>query len=142
FDHAVRMAEGRPLEVLFEEEPGCPLVLGDLSALRRVMVHLVENAVRYTPTGHVRIGVGPTQGGGGGIRIEDTGPGMEPYHLRAALDGVSFKGGGGGLSVGLSLARRLTELHGGTFEIRSAPGQGTTVWVTLPPAPEEPGVSG
>lgn len=130
------LAEGKALELLFEEDSGCPDVLADVGALRRVLLHLVENAVRYTPSGRVRIRVTPTEGGGAAVWVEDDGPGMQPEVLRAALSGFSTKGGGGGLSVGLSLAKRLVELHGGTFEIRSVPGQGTAVCVTLPAAPD------
>jgi signal transduction histidine kinase len=137
FCRARRAAEGKPIEVSFEEDPACPPVLADTSALRRVLLHLVENAVRYTASGRVVIRVGPTPEGAASVTVEDDGPGVDPDVLEAALTGVSVKGGGGGLSVGLSLAKRLVELHGGTFEVRSTPGKGTAVFVGLPPAPGE-----
>jgi signal transduction histidine kinase len=129
-----RRAAGKAVEVTCEAEPDCPAIVGDTGALRRVLLHRVENAVRHTEAGSVTIRIAKASPGWAGILVEDTGPGMAPAVLHAALNGFSSKGGGGGLAVGLTLARRLVELHGGTFEMESAPGEGTRVRLRLPEA--------
>lgn len=135
-----RLAAGKPLEVVLRVEPGCPAVLGEAAALRNVLFNLVENAVRHTDSGSVGVLVGEAAEGWAEVVVSDTGPGVEPETLAAALRGFAPKGGGGGLGVGLSLARRITELHGGVFTVETELGQGTRVTVRLPPAlpAEEP----
>lgn len=130
-----RLAAGKPLDVELRVEPGCPAVLGEASALRNVLFHLVENAVRHTERGWVRVRVGGATDGWAEVEVSDTGPGMEAETLRAALRGFVPKGGGGGVGVGLSLSRRIAELHGGVLAVESALGQGTRVVLRLPPAP-------
>jgi signal transduction histidine kinase len=91
----------------------------------------VENAVRHTQEGRVVVRIAAAAPDWAEICVEDTGPGMSPAALQAALTGFTSKGGGGGLAVGLTLARRLVELHGGTFDVESAPGEGTRIRVRL-----------
>lgn len=140
-----RLAAGKPVEVALAVEPGCPAVRGEAAALRNIVFHLVENAVRVTEAGSVRLAV--REGGDGWVEVEvaDTGPGMEPEALKAALKGFAPKGGGGGVGIGLSLARRIAELHGGAVAVESAVGRGTRVTLRLPPAPPteegEPGLT-
>ncbi|MFU8857838.1 MAG: ATP-binding protein [Deferrisomatales bacterium] len=137
-----RLAADKPVEVVLRLERGCPPVLGEAAALRNVVFNLVENAVRHTDQGEVSVIVQRAADGGVEVVVSDTGAGMEPEVLDAALRGFVPKAGGGGLGVGLSLARRITELHGGVFSAESAVGTGTRVCVRLPPAdpPEEPGL--
>jgi len=118
-------------------EPGCPEVLGDVGALRRVLFHVVDNAVRHSEGGEVSVEASSSEPDWVQLVVRDQGPGMDPGVLEAALRGFSSKGGGGGLSVGLGMARRLVEIHGGTFEVESAPGEGTRVVIGLPAAPAE-----
>jgi signal transduction histidine kinase len=134
-----RDAAGKAVEVTCEAEADCPAIVGDTGALRRVLQHLVENAVRHTDQGSVRLRLARASQGWIEISVEDTGPGMTPHIRHAALSGFSSKGGGGGLAVGLTLARRLVELHGGTFFMESAPGQGTRVRLRLPVGPQTDG---
>ncbi|MBE0617367.1 MAG: HAMP domain-containing histidine kinase, partial [Proteobacteria bacterium] len=128
-----RLAAGKPVEVALEVEPGCPVVLGEATALRNTLFHLVENAVRPTERGSVRVVVRAGEDGWLELEVADTGPGMDPEVLRSALKGFAPKGGGGGVGIGLALARRIVELHGGQFSVESAVGQGTRVTVRLPP---------
>ena len=126
------LAAGKPVTVICEAEPGCPIVVGEVGALRRVLLHLIENAVRHTQEGTVVVRMLASEPNWVEVRVEDSGPGMPPAVLQAALQGFSSKGGGGGLAVGLTLARRLVELHGGTFHVDSSPEQGTRVRLRLP----------
>jgi signal transduction histidine kinase len=118
-------------------ERDCPEVLGDVGALRRTLFHVVDNAVRHSGGGQVSVEAACESDIWVEIVVRDTGPGMDAEVLQAALRGFTSKGGGGGLAVGLAMARRLVEIHGGTFEVASAPGEGTSVTLRLPAAPPE-----
>jgi signal transduction histidine kinase len=106
-----------------------------VAALRRSLLHVVDNAVRHAESGTVSVVARGDGAGGLEIRVTDTGPGMEATVVAAALRGFGSKGGGGGLAVGLSMSRRLVEIHGGTFTVRSRVGEGTEVTLRLPGAP-------
>ncbi|WP_193172769.1 PAS domain-containing sensor histidine kinase [Nisaea nitritireducens] len=115
-----------------------PAFLGDETRLRQVVINLLTNAVKFTPSGgKISVSVNTVDDGGLEITVEDTGVGisakdlervMEPF--QQAEQDLSRRYGGVGL--GLSLARNLTELHDGTIKLESEPGVGTLVRVHLP----------
>jgi len=127
------------LELDIPDEPIAADV--DLLATRQVLLNLLSNAIKYTrPGGNVRIDTS-IEGGMVRITVADTGVGiaeddlprlMQPF--MQAGDIMTRRAQGSGL--GLSIARALTELHGGCIELTSAVGVGTTVSVTLPLAAE------
>jgi two-component system cell cycle sensor histidine kinase PleC len=113
-----------------------PAIEGDHTRLRQVVLNLLSNAIKFTPAGG-KVEVTVRGGESVAIAVRDTGIGMKPSDIPKALEpfqqvdsSVARKYGGTGL--GLPLSKMLVELHRGTFEIESAPGQGTTVTVTLP----------
>ncbi|WP_437634289.1 ATP-binding protein [Sorangium sp. So ce854] len=118
-------------------EPGV-FVDGDRVRIEQVVVNLLTNAIKYTnPGGRVSVAC-KASGGDAWLRVTDTGVGIpaellprvfEPFmQARRTLDRSQ-----GGLGVGLTLVKRLTELHGGRVEAVSAgPGEGTTISVWLP----------
>jgi CheY-like chemotaxis protein len=127
--------------------------LGDAGRILQVLHAVLDNAVKFTPTGAVRLqaGLEAGPGGGGGLVVElrDTGIGMNPAELARAFDDFVQADGGitrrhGGTGLGLSIARRLVGLMGGTITADSAPGAGTRLRLGLPlplapqpqPAPE------
>ena len=113
-------------------------VSADPVRLHQVLANLLGNALKFTPRGgEVRVQL-QCLGAWARISIRDTGQGISPdamAHLfgrfRQADPAVSrFQGG---LGLGLSIAKQLIELHGGTIEVESAgPGQGATFTVSLP----------
>ena len=119
--------------------PSTPVWLrGDFARLAQVVGNLLNNAAKYTPEGgslHLSLGV---QDGVAVLRVRDNGIGIEPELLPHVFD--LFEQGKraldrsqGGLGVGLTLVRRLVELHHGSVEARSAgPGQGAEFVVALP----------
>jgi two-component system, cell cycle sensor histidine kinase PleC len=120
------------------QDPGA-LVYGDKHKLKQILVNLLSNAIKFTPAGG-RVGVAARAelDGGLSISIQDTGIGMTADEIRQALElfrqvdnSLSRRFEGAGL--GLPLAVRLIELHGGALDIESTPGVGTTVTVRLPP---------
>lgn len=109
----------------------------DAAQLRRVFGHLVDNAITATPPeGKIAIDIKPHQETGARITIADTGKGMNQSELARALEGLRTSGEGLVLErrqgLGLPLARRLIEAHGGTLELASRERSGTTATVTLP----------
>ena len=114
----------------FEQRRGARPVCvhGDLARLSQVFANLLNNAARYTPAGgaiaiDVAAGDGVVE-----VAVTDTGQGIAPDRLEQIFD-LFAQGSGspgptvGGLGIGLALARRLIELHGGTLRA-SSPGEG------------------
>ena len=129
-------------------DPQVPrIVLGDAARLRDVLRHLLDNAVKFTSAGEVRLEVAV---GGDQVdcrallfRVHDTGPGMQPdeaarfFCAFTQADGASTRTHGG-LGLGLTLAHRILGLMGGSIGVDSRPGQGSTFWFLLPTVAVEP----
>jgi signal transduction histidine kinase len=137
---AVRVqAEKKSIDLQAEVPPVRPLVHGDALRLRQVMINLLSNAVKFTEKGSVRVSLACDADGAFGITVSDSGIGMSPEEIATALEpfgqvenAITKKYEGSGL--GLPLARRFVELHGGNIVITSAKGIGTQVRVQLPAA--------
>ena len=117
---------------------GSCTVSGDPNRLQQVMWNLLNNAIKFTPSGG-RVEVRLTRVDGHvEIAVADTGVGIDPAFLPHVFerfrqgDGAS-SGGLGGLGLGLSIVRSLVEMHAGTVRAASAgPNQGAVFTVTLP----------
>lgn len=123
-----------------ETEPA--LVSADPTRLLQVVDNILDNAIKYSPDGGlVQVSIRHANGMAEFI-VRDSGQGIAPDLLPTVFDifvqgKQTLQRANGGLGVGLSLVRRLVELHGGTVGIASAgPGLGTTVTVRLPLATE------
>jgi len=115
-------------------------IVADDGRYRQVLLNLVGNAVKFTPSGGVSVSVNVERDAGEGIVIRtcvvDTGPGI-PEERAAALfqrfvqadSSISRRYGGTGL--GLAIARELSTLLGGEVGFESKPGQGSTFWFTI-----------
>lgn len=112
-------------------------VAGDARRLRRAFGHLVDNAIVATPPGG-RILVDCTRRLDRKVQVvvSDNGKGMEPAHLARALEGLTTGADGRRIErragLGLPLVRQLIAAHGGTIELASEPGQGTSAVILLP----------
>lgn len=113
-------------------------VYADSNRIAQVIDNLLNNAVKYTPaTGRIRVSV-TSQGEFAILRVEDTGVGIAaevlPHVFDPFLQGEQrLNRPMGGLGIGLTLVRRLTELHGGTVEAHSpGTGRGSAFVVRLP----------
>jgi len=114
----------------------------DATRIEQVFSNLVTNALKYTPVGgHIKVSV-HGDGDSAVLQVSDNGPGIPPTLLPRVFDLFvqgerSLDRRTGGLGIGLTLARRLVELHGGTIEADSSP-RGSTFTVRLqavePPA--------
>ena len=117
---------------------GVPPLEVDPRRLAQALGNLLANALKFTPpNGHVRLAARPQSDGGMHLVVEDGGIGMAEETIATALepfrqlDGAlsrRFEGAG----LGLSIAKALAELHGGTLHIQSAVGEGTSVTIALP----------
>jgi signal transduction histidine kinase len=118
--------------------PAGLILLGDLSRLRRVVANLLDNAVKYTPTGgNIALSAG-RRDGETVVAVADDGAGIPPQDLPRIWDRL-YRGdisrSEKGLGLGLSLVRAVTRAHGGEAEVASAPGKGTTFTLRFPRAP-------
>ncbi|HEX7788125.1 MAG TPA: response regulator [Methylomirabilota bacterium] len=113
-------------------------VRADQARLEQIVMNLLANALKYTPRGgDIEVTVAGS-GEVGRLSVKDTGVGMTPQMIQHIFD-LFYQGdrtldrAGGGLGIGLTLVRRLVELHGGRVEAESpGPGRGSTVTVELP----------
>ena len=115
-----------------------PLVVADPTRLKQILLNLISNAIKFTdPGGSIVVRGRRTAEGGVALDVEDTGVGMTEAEVEVALEPFGQVDGRlarehEGTGLGLPLARRLIELHGGSLRVRSEKGCGTTVTVTLP----------
>jgi heavy metal sensor kinase len=117
-------------------------VPGDAGALRRAVLNLVDNAIKYTPAGgKVELSL-VTANGQALITVRDTGIGIEPgaagriFEPFVRLDAARGRDTGG-TGLGLALVRAIVTAHGGTVEVESAPGAGSRFTIRLPLAPSK-----
>ena len=131
-------AEAAGLRLLSHVAEGMPNLRADRRMVRQVLLNLLSNAVKFTPAGgRVTVDVATDDRNGIVVKVTDTGIGMDAKGIDIALTNfgqvespMSRKAEGTGLGLPLSLS--LVELHGGTIEIKSEPGVGTTVTVRFP----------
>ncbi len=141
--HGVRvLLEGRPQEAGVKLDFDCPddlpAILADRRRLTQILVNLLSNAIKFTPAGgKVTLRCWATAGSGFVFQVIDTGVGIARDDIPVALSvfgqvdnamGNQVKGTG----LGLPLAKALAELHGGTLDLQSEVGKGTTVTLRLP----------
>lgn len=133
------VAEDRQIALSTAVEAGVT-VQADRDRLRQVLANLVDNAIKYTPGGG-RVTVSAARADGV-IRLEvtDTGPGIAGHDLPRIWERL-YRGDQSraerGLGLGLSLVRAIVSAHGGTVDVRTSAGQGSTFTVTLPGGPVE-----
>ena len=138
-------AQRHRLDLHTEIEQGKTLVAADSKQIIRVLVNLVHNAIKYTPSGGtVIIGTAlQAEGHAQSFFVRDTGVGIRPedlpriferfYKVNRARSKTDFIGpGGGGSGLGLAIARHVIEAHAGRITAESTPGQGSTFTFTLP----------
>jgi signal transduction histidine kinase len=120
------------------EADDTPLIVdADRPRLEQVAANLIDNAVKFTPSGG-RVDVRVSRADSAArLDVQDTGPGIPPQELPRIWDRL-FRGdlsrSERGLGLGLSLVRAIVHAHGGDVSVESVPGQGATFTVSLPRA--------
>ncbi len=135
------VAEERAVRLVLQPTAGAVQVAGDASQLRQVLGNLLDNAIRFTPSGgKVTVSIGiDGERREAILTVTDTGCGIDEEHLDRVFDrfyktdasrthGESVRGGG----LGLSICRSIVERHGGSIGVRSTVDRGTTFTVQLP----------
>ncbi|MDX9990631.1 MAG: GAF domain-containing protein [Anaerolineales bacterium] len=128
-------AEGRNQHILVEAPADLPEVAIDVDMIRRVLINLAENAIKYSPLKSeivIRAQANPRWLQ---ISVQDCGPGIPEIDRERVFDKftrLKKQGGPGGLGVGLAFCKLAVQGHGGKIWIESAPEQGSKFIFTLP----------
>ncbi|MFM6950772.1 MAG: PAS-domain containing protein, partial [Novosphingobium sp.] len=134
-DRANRIREAG-LTLDLRGDKGVGRITGDARRLARAIGHVLDNAIAATPNGGRVLVELSGRKGRARIVISDNGPGMDAVTLARALEGIKLSADGKAVErrqgLGLPLARRLVEAHGGALELLSEPGQGTAAIIDLP----------
>lgn len=129
-DHEVRLGDMTPVAVH-----------GHADRLNQLLRNLIENAIRYTPSGgHVRVDVGRADDGSARLAVTDDGIGIAEEHLPRVWDRFyrvdpARNRATGGTGLGLAIVKHVAESHGGSVSATSAVGAGSTFVVVLPALP-------
>lgn len=137
FEDLQILAEGRPLAVQLHSEEAVAF-FGDESLIRRLLLNLCDNALKYTPQGEITLHLRKANAHLE-LMVSDTGSGIPAEELPRIFDRFyrvdkARASDTGGSGLGLAICQWIVAAHGGTIAVTSAPGKGTTVRVTLPGA--------
>ncbi len=140
-------ADEKGLELILNYSHDCPrLIVADAGRLRQIMLNLVGNAIKFTEMGHVVIRVRKEGGSDDWVdlrlEVQDTGIGIDMGGEMDVGEGASiFRSFSqadasttrrfGGTGLGLAISKQLINLMGGEIGVNSAPGLGSTFWLTL-----------
>jgi signal transduction histidine kinase len=122
---------------LATDTAGAGSLVGDPEQLRRVVINLASNALdalrdAKTPAPRLEVSVGENLAATEAwLRVRDNGPGIPAEHLPRLFDPF-FTAKDGGTGLGLALAKKIVDAHGGSIDVESEPGRGATFVVTLP----------
>ncbi|WP_112500357.1 response regulator [Agrobacterium sp. lyk4-40-TYG-31] len=130
------LTEQAGLRLLLDSPPSQAEIFVDRDMWEKIVLNLLSNAFKFTFEGEIRVGVkfGKNEAT---LTVEDTGTGIpaselprlfERFHRVEGAKGRSFEGSG----IGLALVQELVKLHGGTIDVTSEEGRGTTFTVTIP----------
>ncbi|ERS83967.1 histidine kinase [Marinobacter sp. C1S70] len=131
--------KGLALEVRVDENLPWALT-GDPVRIRQVLLNLLSNAIKFTDSGHVLISIEFLGRKEGKVRlrlaVEDTGVGINPEDIPLVYEpyvqlGQRFQRQLPGAGLGLTICRQLVDLMGGSMDLESRPGEGSTFWVEL-----------
>jgi signal transduction histidine kinase len=135
-----RKAKEKGVQIVVRRPPERLMLMADGRWLADALARLLDNAVKFSPAGGTVELMAVDQGDGSlTITVRDNGPGMEPRRIEEYLQpfsqgDMSFTRRAEGLGMGLAIAKRIMELHGGKLVFRSNPGEGTVAGLWLPGA--------
>jgi signal transduction histidine kinase len=114
-----------------------PVLHTDRARLRQILINLLNNAVKFTDSGSVRISATLSEPGVIKIEVEDTGPGIDKAYFDRIFEPFrqlqpSMTRTSGGTGLGLAVSRRFAELLGGSLKVESELGKGSRFTLTLP----------
>jgi signal transduction histidine kinase len=135
-------ARRKGLRLSYPETRGEAVVAADRSLVRRALRHLVDNAVKYSAAGEIRLEARAVPGGVCRLSVRDPGVGIEARDLeRLSASFVQEQDPHNrnveGLGIGLALVTEVARVHGGRLIVDSTPGEGSLFALELPPKPGE-----
>lgn len=131
-------AEDEGIELVGKSGQGCLMLSANARAFKQIIANLISNAIKFTDRGgKVSLGMGVEDDGRFCVYVEDTGVGIDKQNVdyvmkRFAQVNPNVQGGHTGTGLGLSIVTALIEVQGGTFELESELGQGTTAKIFFP----------
>jgi two-component system cell cycle sensor histidine kinase PleC len=131
-------AAQKNVSIVTQIQPDLPQIWADSRAIRQVILNLLSNALKFTPSGGtIWLKVGWTAGGGQYVSIKDTGPGIPEEEIPIVLSSfgqgsIAIKSAEQGTGLGLPIVQALVHMHDGTFDLKSKLREGTEVIATFP----------
>ena len=131
-------AEDSGHELAVDTPDGLPQIVGDRERIEQVVVNILSNAVKYTPSGgHIRLSACAVPGNRVRITVEDDGVGIPAADVPRLFERFyrvdkARSRAAGGTGLGLAIAKEIVEQHEGKIALASEYGKGTTVTITLP----------
>ncbi len=139
---AIGLTKDKNVKLLQDVDENLPIITGDNTRIRQVLLNLVSNAAKFTEQGYIKVITKLRQradkdGQEIYLAVEDTGLGVSPEDQTKLFKPFSQVDGSptrrtGGTGLGLSISKRFIEMHGGEIGVISAEGRGSTFWFTLP----------
>lgn len=131
-----RLATSKQIAYSISIDPQLPQkVMADNARLKQIIINLVSNAIKFTDTGAVNVAVTRVNAAAWRILVTDTGVGIPSHMLQTIFDEFRQGDAGihrGGTGLGLAIVRNLTLMVGGTIQVQSKVGQGSTFILNLP----------
>ena len=131
-------AEDSGHEMTVDAPDSLPEITGDRERIEQVVVNILSNAVKYTPSGgHIRLAACRGENSTVRITVQDDGIGIPAEDVPRLFERFyrvdkARSRAAGGTGLGLAIAKEIVEQHGGHIELESEYGKGTTVHITLP----------
>jgi two-component system cell cycle sensor histidine kinase PleC len=131
-------AAEKSVTIVTQIQPDLPQLWADARAVRQVILNLLSNALKFTPSGGtIWLKVGWTAGGGQYISVRDTGPGIPEEEIPIVLSSfgqgsIAIKSAEQGTGLGLPIVQALVHMHEGSFDLKSKLREGTEVIATFP----------
>jgi signal transduction histidine kinase len=130
------LANAKQLALKMNVQPGLPAGEGDERRIAQALLNLAGNAIKFTDAGEVEISAS-ARNGSFTIAVRDSGPGINIADQSKIFEefqqgDISSTRKKGGTGLGLTITKRIVEMHGGRIWIESAPGCGSTFFFTLP----------
>ncbi|MBP7146026.1 MAG: hypothetical protein KBD01_00665 [Acidobacteria bacterium] len=126
--------QGAGVTLQFDADQPAPHVSVDAGQIRQALLNILQNALEASAPKHtVRVSVGATEQGEARIEVADEGPGI-PQDFRERIFEVFWSRKAAGSGLGLPIALRVVESHGGRIEVESEAGRGSTFRIVLPNA--------
>ncbi|TAK10283.1 MAG: DUF4118 domain-containing protein [Candidatus Manganitrophaceae bacterium] len=134
--HLEPLAKEKGLEIDFIVDPATPVIRTDRGKVRQILTNLIGNAVKFTERGAIQVRLYPSSQEKVLVEIRDTGSGISEEDLLHIFEPFfqarASKNAGSGTGLGLSIVKKFVDLLGGTIEVASKPGAGTTFTVGFP----------